>query len=322
MRPDDTKRKTDIMRKENKWKLILILSMIIFGTLALSTKAVENDIQTGLLCMLRGFGGAVFVLLFRLITGHKPAFRGMGTKSLLLLMFSGLLLGINWAMLFMSYRYIDVGIGSLINYMAPMIVILVSPFLFKEKLSWKKMLCVLLALFGLLLVSGLLTGGIRFKEGQNPGLGFLYGTIGMSCYVSMFIINKKIKGVDGFDRAIIQLFFAGIVMIPYIFIAEGGFKAVNLAPHVLVLVPVIVLVQTGLVYSLYYGAIEQVKAQTTSIFAYIDPVMTVTLGILVLHEAPDLSKIIGAVLIVGAAVMSEFADGIGRKKKEIRADAG
>ena len=305
------------MKKETKWKLVLIASMILFGLLAITTRKVADPIMsTGFLCMLRGLGGAIFVLLFRVLSGHMPDWKGMG-KNFLLLALSGILLGVNWAMLFQSYLYMDTGIGSLCNYMAPMAVILLSPIVFKEKLTWKKGLCVAVAFIGLILVSGLLTGGLTSKEGGNLGIGFAYGLTGAACYTMMYVLNKKMKGVSGYDRSIVQLFFAGLVMIPYILFFEGGFKPVQWNTSVIIWTLVIVVIQTGLVYSMYYGCIEYVSAQTTSIFAYIDPVMTVTLGILVLGESPNVVKIIGAVLIIGAAVMSEIVDGLGKKPKEV-----
>ena len=249
------------MKSETKWKLVLIVAMVIFGLLALTNRRVEA-IPTGFLCMLRGFGGAIFVLLFRIVTGHMPDWKAMG-KNFLLLALSGMLLGVNWAMLFMSYRYMETGLGSLCNYMAPMAVILLSPIIFREKLSWKKGLCVAVAFIGLLLVSGLLTGAIQSPANKNLALGFTYGLIGAACYTSMYILNKKMVGVSGFDRSIVQLFFSGVVMIPYILLLDGGFAPILQVswdvPMILWTV-VIVVIQTGLVYSMYYGCIEHVSA--------------------------------------------------------------
>lgn len=249
------------MKSELKWKLVLILSMVIFGLLGLTNHQVQDSLSTGFLCMLRGLCGAVFVFLFRVITGHMPDWKAIG-KNLLLLALSGILLGLNWAMLFMSYRYLDTSVGCLLYYMAPMIVIFVSPFIFKEKLSWKKLICVLVAIVGLVMISGVLSGGLGTDgtKMQPTWVGFIYGFAAAGCYALMYILNKKMVGVSGFDRSIVQLFFGGLVMIPYIFIAEGGFRPVSWTPSLIFWTAVIAIVQTGLVYSMYYGCIEHVPA--------------------------------------------------------------
>ena len=71
-------------------------------------------------------------------------------------------------------------------------------------------------------------------------------------------------------------------------------------------------VHTGIAYALYFGSLMQLKAQTAAILSYIDPVVAVLLSALVLREHMSLLSCLGAVLVLGAAVVSELPS---RRKK-------
>ena len=66
------------------------------------------------------------------------------------------------------------------------------------------------------------------------------------------------------------------------------------------------IVHTGVTYFLYFGAIEHIHAQSVAIISYLDPVIAVLLSIFVLGEGMNVIGIIGAVLVLGAALMSEL----------------
>ena len=108
--------------------------------------------------MARGYMGALFLILVVLLKKEKVNWESI-KKNLLLLIISGGLIGFNWILLFESYQYTTVATATLCYYMAPIFVILVSPFFFKEKLTGKKAICVAIALLGMILVSGILDAG-------------------------------------------------------------------------------------------------------------------------------------------------------------------
>ena len=79
----------------------------------------------------------------------------------------------------------------------------------------------------------------------------------------------------------------------------------------MVLLLVAGIVHTGIAYALYFGSIGELPAQTTAIFSYIDPVIAVLISVFVLAEPMKVLDIPGAVLILGAAIVSELPE---RKK--------
>ena len=135
-------------------KLCLILAMTIFSTIGIFRRYIP--LSSGMLAAVRGIVGTIFLLL--VFFAKKEKFHADTIKkNLLLLLLSGCFIGINWIFLFESYRYTTVATATLCYYMAPIFVMLVSPFLFKENMSIKKGLCIISALIGMVFVSGILT---------------------------------------------------------------------------------------------------------------------------------------------------------------------
>ena len=66
------------------------------------------------------------------------------------------------------------------------------------------------------------------------------------------------------------------------------------------------ILHTGLTYTVYFGAIPKLKAATVAILSYIDPSSAVLLSAIILREKISLTELVGAVLIIGAAAVSEI----------------
>ena len=151
------------------------------------------------------------------------------------------------------------------------------------------------------LVSGVADGG-NAQTGDPKGI-FL-GLGAAVCYSVVVIMNKRIEGIDAYQKTIIQLLSAGIAMIPYL-LATGGFDGIRLDAVSIGFLAVIGLVHTGIAYVLYFGSIDGMRAQSIAIFSYIDPVSALLFSALLLREPLSVSGVIGAVMIIGSAIASE-----------------
>ena len=65
------------------------------------------------------------------------------------------------------------------------------------------------------------------------------------------------------------------------------------------------LIHTGAAYALYFGSMEGLAIQSIAVLSYIDPVSALLFSALLLREPLSLMNIIGAVLIIGSAMISE-----------------
>ena len=164
------------------------------------------------------------------------------------------------------------------------------------------MLCVIVALIGMVFVSGVLDGGITDISELK---GILFGLGAAALYASVVMMNQKLREVPTYDKTIMQLGAAAVVLIPYILFVED-LSAVTLTPLMAIMLIVVGVVHTGIAYALYFGGIRDVNAQTAAILSYLDPVLSILLSALILKEKLDVFSVIGAILILGSALYSEL----------------
>lgn len=283
----------------NKSFFMLILAMFIYGTIGILRRYIP--LSSGLLAFARGMIGSAFLLLFVLLRRQKLNFSA-SRKKLVLLIFSGAMIGFNWIFLFEAYRYTSVAIATLCYYMAPILIILVSPLVFHEKITRKKALCVFAALIGAFCVSGVPDTGIPKPDELT---GILFGLGAAVLYASAVMLNKKITGIGTYEKTILQLFSASVVLFPYLLLTEDFSALALTGPSVLMLL-IVGIVHTGIAYALYFGSVEALNAQTVALFSYIDPITAILLSAVILRERMTLWGILGTVLILGSAVYSEL----------------
>ena len=287
----------------NKAKLELIASMFIFGTIGIFVRHIP--LPSSMIALVRGFVGAFFVLLFVYLKKSKPD-KAAIKKNFVMLALSGAFIGINWILLFESYHYTTVATATLCYYMQPIFVILASPFLLKEKLTVKKVICVVVALIGMVFVSGVLQTGI---PALSEAKGILYG-LGAACfYASVVLMNKKITEINAYDKTIMQLGMGAIVLSPYVMLTQDfGTATTSMTPSLWALLLFVGLVHTGVAYALYFDSMKELKAQTLAIFSYIDPIVAIILSALLLKENMGIYGVIGAVLVLGSTFISEMPE--------------
>ena len=289
------------MEKETNAKVSLILAMVIFGTIGIFRKYIP--LPSGIVACVRGILGVAFLLVFIKIKKIKMD-REAIKKHLWILLISGGFIGLNWVLLFESYRYTSVAVATLCYYMAPIFVMIVSPFLLKEKLTVKKVLCVIVALIGMVFVSGVLDGGISDVSEMK---GILFGLGAAALYATVIMMNQKLREVPTYDKTIMQLGAAAVVLIPYILFVED-LSAVVLTPLIVFMLIIVGVVHTGIAYALYFGSMNGLKAQTVALFSYIDPIVAIILSAMFLKEPMTIYSAIGAVLVLGATMISELPE--------------
>ncbi len=289
-----------------KYYLQFILSMLIFGTIGIFRRFIP--LSSGLLAFTRGILGSLFLLL--IVFFRRQRLQKIGKKKFWLLALSGALIGLNWIALFEAYNYTSVATATLCYYMQPTIVILLSPLIFREKLIPRKLICAVAAVVGMFFVSGL-TGGAGIAGRDLTGIAL--GLLAAALYATVVIMNKKLPTRDAYSKTILQLTAAAVVLIPYLLMTED-FSAISPDGTALFMVLVVGLVHTGLAYTLYFSGMQHMRAQSVAVLGYIDPVFALLLSAAVLHEKLTASGIIGSVLIVGSALVSE----INFSKKEVQ----
>lgn len=173
-------------------RLMLIMSMTVFGTLGLFVRNIP--VSSGELALYRAVLAALLIGVYLLVSRQKIPFARI-KKEVPLLLLSGAAMGVNWILLFEAYRYTSVSVATLSYYFAPVIVTLVCPILFHEKLTGKKFLCFVMSTLGLVLITG-----IGDTRGSDDFKGILFGLGAAVFYATVILLNKSIHQVEGIHR--------------------------------------------------------------------------------------------------------------------------
>ena len=286
------------MDKRQTARIKLIISTFAFGTIGLFVRGI-NMSSAGIACA-RGIIGALFLLAWILLRGRRPDGAAI-KKNLRLLIISGVCISLNWIMLFEAYNYTTVAVATLCYYMAPIIVIAVSPFVFKEKMTLKKLICMAAALVGMFFVSGAAENGGAIGDVR----GVLLGLGAAALYACAILLNKHVADIDAFDKTVIQLGTAGVILVPYC-LATGAFAAASLDVTGIILLAVVCIVHTGICYCLYFGSMDALPSHSIALISYVDPVVAVLLSAVVLKEGLSLLGGLGAIMVIAAAMISEM----------------
>ncbi|MBO5396874.1 MAG: EamA family transporter [Clostridia bacterium] len=292
------------MKKFFNARLMLIVSMAIFGTIGLFRRNI--DISSGELAFYRAVLATVFIGLFLLVTKSAIPFPKI-KKQLPLLILSGVAMAFNWILLFEAYNYTTVSAATLSYYFAPVLVTLLCPVLFKEKMTIKQWICFVMSTVGIVLITGIGSS----DSGSNHFKGILFG-LGAAClYATVILLNKFIKGVDGIHRTFLQFVAASVSLLPYVLLTDG-INIARLDGKGIALLFVVGLVHTGITYCMYFSSLKELPGQKAAILSYIDPLVAVICSVVILREEMTVPQIIGGVLILGFTLWNEITP---RKEK-------
>ncbi len=291
-------------------KRMLVASMLMFGTIGIFRRYIP--LSSSVIAFVRAAVGMLFLLLFMGVKGSKVSAEAV-KMNLSFLLVSGVMIGFNWILLFEAYQYTSVAVATLCYYMAPVFVILVSPVFFKEKLTVKKLVCVAAALGGMVLVSGVTGAGFN---GEAEWKGILMGLSAAALYAGIVVLNKKIKDIAAIDRTVVQLAAAAAVLLPYTWLTED-LSAIRMTLPVTFMLLFVGVVHTGIGYAMYFGSMKALKAQTVALFSYIDPVTAIVLSALILHERMGAAQMVGAVLILSAAIAGDLPEKVRKRSGDI-----
>lgn len=311
-------------------RILIGLSMAIFGTIGLFVRGI--DLPSSETALYRAVLAVLAIGLYLLATGQRLRCMGMG-KELLLLAVSGVAMGFNWILLFEAYKYTTISMATLSYYAAPILITLVSTFIFREPLTRVKTLCFIMSTAGILLITlqgsdaGSLSttselsaaGASALEELSAAGasaaaemttagtdhIGILFGLGAAVLYASVVLLNKMIRNVDGIQRTFLQFVAAVVTLFPYV-MATGGIHlgALNRSGWILLLI--VGFLHTGIAYCMYFSSLQHVPGQEAAVLSYIDPLLAVVLSVLVLHEPMNGWQLLGGALILGFTLLNEL----------------
>lgn len=274
-----------------------IAALLLFGTNGIVANFVSLESYETV--FWRTLIGSVILIAAFFLKGGKLTFYKK-KKSFAFLFVSGVAMGASWIFLYEAYSKIGVGLSSLLYYCGPVIVMALSPLLFKERLTAVKVFSFVCVVAGIFAVSSVA------NQSKSDVFAIACGLLSAVMYSFMVIFNKKAKEISGLENSMLQLFIS--------FLTAFVFAAFKNSMHFGILksdvLPLIILgaVNTGLGCFLYFSSIGQLPAQSVAVCGYLEPLSAVVFSAAVLGEKMSFSQIFGAFLIIGGAAVGECVE--------------
>ena len=219
-------------------------------------------------------------------------------KDTVYIVLSGITMGTSWMFLYEAYQQIGVSMASLLYYCGPVIVMILSPLIFREKLTATKILGFLLVLIGIYFVNG-----NAVTEGSSTW-GIICGAMSAVMYFFMVTLNKQSKNITGMENSVIQLLASFLTVAVFVGFKQGF--VINIPSDDWHWILILGILNTGIGCYLYFSPLTKLPVQTVAVCGYLEPLSAVIFASILLGEKMSIVQIIGAVCIIGGAMIGEL----------------
>ena len=309
------------MTPQNKSLIEIHTAVMFFGLAGLFGKLIL--LPPLVIVLGRVIFAAIFLALLSLYL--KQSIKLNQKKDYLYLFIMGIILAFHWWAFFQAIRVSTIAVGLLTYSTFPIFVTFLEPYFFKEgvgdpnpftvrqmpffrsfisKVCRKnkvsdgiskekiKRLDIFLALVTFL---GVILVIPRFEIDNNITQGALWGIASGFTFAVLSILNRKyVKKYSSLVIAFYQDSAAALVLLPFLFLMEFTFTIKDI-----LLLALLGVCFTAIAHTLFIKGLTNVKTQTASIIACLEPVYGVVTAIFFLGEIPGLRVVFGGILILG-----------------------
>ena len=280
---------------KNKAIFKYIAALLLFGSNGIVASYIS--LSSYEIVFTRTLIGSLSLALIFIFTRQKVQF-WTDKSHFLYLAISGIAMGTSWMFLYEAYAQIGVSIATLAYYCGPVIVMILSPMIFKEKMTAAKLIGFLAVLLGMLCVNGraLLQGSVSW--------GLIFGIFSAFAYAFMVIFNKKALSIIGLENSMWQLIISFLTVAIFLSLKQGF--SINIPSENLLPILFLGIINTGVGCYFYFSSISDLPVQTVAIGGYLEPLSALLFSAAFLGEALGFVQIVGAVLILGGAAFGEL----------------
>ena len=275
----------------------ILVAAAFWGTIGLWNRGLmESGLSPTCIVPVRNFGGMLVLTIlflvrdrsvFRVKREHIKYFFGTGIVSVL--MFT--------CCYFTCQKLCSLAVASILLYTAPSFVVIMSAILWKEPVTKKKLLALILTLVGCACVCGLFSGGLSVTLA-----GVLLG-LGSGFFYSLYSIFGRyaLTHYEPMTVTVWTFIFAGIGSL--VFARPAELAAVFAHPSAWLLAVGLVVVSTVLPYVFYTWGLARVESGKASIMASLEPVVAALVGVAVFGEPMSVMTLAGIVLVLAGVVI-------------------
>lgn len=271
-----------------------ILALLLFGLNGIVASHIP--LSSYEIVFLRTLIGSVLLVVLFLVGKNKFHIKKY-KKDTVYVVLSGVAMGTSWMFLYEAYQQIGVSLSSLLYYCGPVIVMILSPIIFHEKLTVPKLFGFVIVVVGIFLVNGNV-------DGSSNTWGMFCGAMSAVMYFFMVTLNKKSKNINGMENAVIQLMVSFVTVAVFTGIKQGF--VIEIPTNTWGWIFVLGILNTGIGCYLYFSPLAKLPVQTVALCGYLEPLSAVVFAAILLGEKMTIIQIVGAIFIIGGAMMGEL----------------
>lgn len=274
----------------------ILLAAVLWGCIGLwNRQLMEAGLSPTSIVVVRNLGGCVLLAaifavkdrgVFRIKKEHLKYFFGTGIVSVVLFT----------CCYFTCQQLCSLAVASILLYTAPSFVVLLSAILWKELVTKRKLLALVLTLIGCAAVCGIFAGDLSITL-----TGVLLG-LGSGFFYALYSIFGRyaLAHYDSMTVTVWTFLIAGPASLVLVKPAE---LTVLTQPRYLLLAVCLVVFSTVLPYLFYTKGLSQVESGKASIVASLEPVVAALVGVLVFGEPMSLMTAAGIALVLAGVVI-------------------
>lgn len=286
---------------KRKYLILPILAGLMFGSSGVFVRTLtQNGIDETTLLFLR-FSIAIIPILIAILLTDKNLFR-IELKDLPMFLVCAIsIVGLNLCYN-ESMNTVPLSLAAVLLSLAPIYVLIFAHFLFREKITSKKLICMAFAIFGCILMTGILEADM----GNIPFFGIIFG-IGAGIFWAIYLMASK-KSIENGKHTYTILFysiiFISLALIPFSnFIQITSFVSIN---PILVIIFLIMhsTFSFALPYILSTLSLNYIDSGISSILlSAAEPLAALMFGLVIYGEIPTIVMFCGFILTMIAMIM-------------------
>ena len=301
----------DAQRRNALIGLVLVLTSAAgYGTQAIFARlayAAGANVSTVLL--LRFVLSLAVLWLVLLLRGRGKLARVAikQPKRLLGLLTLGALFSGNSIAFFTALTYLHTAVVELLLYLYPGIVLILSALFLHERLGLMKILALVCALAGSALTVGPL-GAVALPgvSGGQVVLGLVLGLSAALVYATYIVIgNRMAAGTPADVTAAVSMTGTTLVFVLLALLGDGATLALSLDGWLAI--GAVALFSTVIATTFFLAGLERLGPSRAAILATVEPIVTLILATLVLHDPPLWFQVVGGALILVAVVLAQLS---------------
>jgi drug/metabolite transporter (DMT)-like permease len=275
------------MQAQQQSLLYLHIAILLFGGTALFAKLIglsALDI-TVYRCAIAG------TAIFALLNLQKKAIKLNKPKDYLIALLLGVVVGLHWLTYFAGMQMAGITVGMLAFFCFPVITVFLEPFFNQSKPKTKDMLSAVVVVFGIYLLMP------NADLGNDVTLGVLTGVVSAVFYSIRNIAQKRyFSQYSGPQTMFYQTLVASLMLCAFIEV-----PVYEVAHYDLMLIVIAGVIFTATPHSLFAASLKHLSAATAGLISCLQPLYGTLLAVLIIHEKPTLTTLIGGALIVSTA---------------------